>query len=411
MRGRRILAGLIASAFGLCGQTFTQRGFLDVDLFGFPQTAPNDAGHAVGSALVRWEASYQPVPWLTLSGGLEAQTDTHQQVERAFHFDTEDRGLLRPAFDLRKLVLTLHKGHFTADIGKQFIHWGKADILNPTDRFAPKDYLNVVDNGVLGVVAARFNAEYKGTSIDLVAAPRFTPSRMPLLDERWAPVPSGEPPQIVNAASIFPGGGQYGVRVDHIGHGYEVSASMFEGYNPLPLLVPLGDPQILYLQRFYPKIRTYGTDAAIPMPFATLKVESAWFDSRETSANAPRSDNYVLWVAQLERQVRQWVFVAGYAGQTVFENHYAFYFDPERGLTRTILVKAVYNPDAPTSFSIQTATRQDGRGTWTTAEYSRQLATHWRVIGGVSVIAGDRNDFLGQYKRNSFGVLRVRYSF
>ena len=56
MRGKRIVAVLIASALTLCGQTFTQRGFVDVDLFGFPQTAPNDAGHAVGSALVRWEA-------------------------------------------------------------------------------------------------------------------------------------------------------------------------------------------------------------------------------------------------------------------------------------------------------------------------------------------------------------------
>jgi hypothetical protein len=116
-------------------------------------------------------------------------------------------------------------------------------------------------------------------------------------------------------------------------------------------------------------------------------------------------------VAQLERQIRQWVIAAGYAGQTVLDYRYPNYFDPERGLTKTILAKAVYDPDGPISFSIETATRQNGRGTWTTAELSRQLANHWRVIGGVTVIAGNRNDFLGQYHRNSFGVLRVRYSF
>jgi hypothetical protein len=410
MRVERALLGLTLCA-GLHGQVFTQRGFVEVDLFGFPQTAPNDAAHLVGNALLRWDGSYQPAPWFTLSGGLEAQTDTHRETERTLHFDTEDRGLLRPALALRTLQATFHRGHFTADIGKQLIRWGKADILNPTDRFAPRDYLNVVDTGALGVVAARVNAEYHGTSVDLVWTPRFTPSRMPLIDQRWALLPEGAPPQIQNAATVFPGGGQYGARVNHIGHGYEVSASMFEGYNHLPLLIPMGDAQTLYVQRFYPKIRTYGTDAAVPLRFVTLKTEAAWFHSRETSLSAPRSDSYVLWVAQLERQVRQWVIAAGYAGQTVFEYRYPFNFDPERGLTRTFLAKAVYNLDAPTSFSFETATRQNGRGTWTTAEYSRQLANHWRLIAGITVIAGNRNDFLGQYHRNSFGVLRIRYSF
>ena len=152
-------------------------------------------------------------------------------------------------------------------------------------------------------------------------------------------------------------------------------------------------------------------DAAIPLRVVTLKTEAAWFDSRETSLNAPRSDSYILWVTQLERQIRQWVIAGGYAGQTVFDHRYPIYFDVQRGLTQSFLAKAVYNLDAPTSFSIETATRQNGRGTWTTAEYSRQLANHWRVIGGITVIAGNPNDFLGQYHRNSFGVLRVRYSF
>ncbi len=413
MRAEKLLGWLVCATLGLCGQTFEQKGFIEADLFGFPQTAPNDSGQFVGDALVRWDASYKPTSWFTLSGGLEAQTDTHRQTERSFRLDLDDRGLLRPAFALRSLEVTLHRGHFTADIGKQFIHWGKADILNPTDRFAPRDYLNVVDSGVLGVVGARVTAEYQGTSVDLIWTPRFTPSRIPLIDQRWALLPPDAPARIENAATVFPGGGQYGARVNHIGRGYEISASIFEGYNHLPLLIPITDPvsQTLYVQRFYPKIRTFGTDAAVPLRYFTLKTEAAWFDSRETSVNAPRSDSYVLWVAQLERQIREWVIAGGYAGQSVFDYRYPISFDPERGLTKTFLAKAVYNLDAPTSFSIETATRLSGRGTWTTAEYSRQVADHWRLIGGITVIAGNRNDFLGEYHRNSFGVLRIRYSF
>jgi hypothetical protein len=411
MHAEKLIGSLILAALSLFGQTFEQKGFAEIDLFGFPQTAPNDSGRFVGDFLLRWDASYQPVPWFTLSGGLEGQTDTHGDTEKSFRFDTLDRSVLRPALALRSLKVTLHHGHFTADIGKQFVHWGQADILNPTDRFAPRDYLNVVDSQLLGVWAARANAEYHGTSVDLIWTPVFTPSRIPLIDQRWALLPPDAPPRIENAATLFPGGGQYGARVNHIGHGYEVSASIFEGYNHLPLLIPIADPQTLFVQRFYPKIRTYGTDAAIPLRWVTLKTEAAWFDSRETSPSAPRSDSYVLWVTQLERQIRQWVIAGGYAGQTVFDYRDSISFDPERGLTKSILAKAVYNLDAPTSVSIETAVRQNGRGTWTTAEYSRQVATHWRLIGGITVIAGNRDDFLGEYHRNSFGVLRVRYSF
>jgi hypothetical protein len=288
------------------GQAFTQQGFVETDFFAFPQIVPNDHGYFVGDFLARWDASYKPAPWITFSGGLEAQTDTHLDTERSFRFDVTDRGLLRPAFSLRSGEVTLHKGHVTLDLGKQFIRWGKADILNPTDRFAPRDYLNVVDADFLGVLAARGTVEYKGTSVDLVWTPRFTPSRIPLIDQRWAVVPPGSPANIANAATDFPGGGQYGARINHVGRGYEVSASMFEGYNNMPLLVPILNPvsQTLYVERFYPKIRSYGTDAAIPLRFVTLKTEAAWFQSREESVNAPRSDNYGMWIGQLERQYR-----------------------------------------------------------------------------------------------------------
>jgi hypothetical protein len=413
MRVDRLLPWLILLSLGACAQSFEQRGFIETDLAGFPLTAPNDNGHVVANGVFRWDATYKPAPWITFSGGIEAQTDTHREVERALRFDLDDRGLLRPAFSLRSLQITLHKGHFTADIGKQFIHWGKADILNPTDRFAPRDYLNVVASEPLGVLGARVNVEYHGTSADLVWTPRFTPSRMPLIDQRWALLPPGAPPEVANAATIFPGGGQYGARINHIGKGYEISASVFEGYNHLPLLIPIFNPvsETLYVQRFYPKIRSYGTDAAIPMRYFTLKTEAAFIESRENSLNAPRSDTYLLWVAQLERQIHQWVIAGGYAGQTVFDQRYPIYFDPERGLTKTILAKAVYNLDAPTSVSLETAIRQDGQGAFSTIEYSRLLATHWRVIGGITVVAGNRNDFLGEYRRNSFGQLKIRYSF
>src|ERR1700733_15084537 len=166
MRVEKLLRALVLSSVAICGQSFEQRGFVEVDLVGYPLTAPNDSGQVIGSGVFRWDASYKPAPWITFSGGVEGWVVTHR--ETAYRFNLDDRGLLRPAFSLRSLQTTLHKGIVTADIGKQFIHWGKTDILNPTDRFAPRDYLNVVDSEPLGVLGAHVNLEFQGTSVDTV---------------------------------------------------------------------------------------------------------------------------------------------------------------------------------------------------------------------------------------------------
>lgn len=393
-------------------QDFEQRGFFETRLGVFPQTTPIDQSHAIGEGILQWDMSYKFTPWFTFSGGVEAETDTHRQTERKWHLDVQDRGLQRPALEIRSFKATLHKGHFTADLGKQFIRWGKADIINPTDRFAPRDYLSVVDNEFLGVLAARTTIVGGGNSLDLVWTPRFTPSRMPLLNERWTVLP----PQVTAPAEIvgthFPGGGQFGARANRVGRNYEASVSAFEGYNHVPLIDSAFFSPELELQLHYPKIRMYGADAAFSLPWVTLKTEGAYFQSREPHTSlGPQPDDYFLYVAQLERQAGEWIFVAGYAGQTVTTARSPFSFDPERGLTRAFISRVGYTIDARRNVSIEAAARQNGNGTWVHMEYSQLLGTHWRATADLVLIGGDPMDFLGQYRRNSHAILRIRYSF
>ena len=132
-------------------QTVTQRGFVEGRAFLFPQEAVNDPTQAVGDFLAREEVFVKPAPWLRFAGGLDVRADTHDQVADDWRLDFSDRGERRPRLSVRRLTATLTRGRFTLDVGKQFIRWGKADIINPTDRFAPRDFLNVVDNEFLAV--------------------------------------------------------------------------------------------------------------------------------------------------------------------------------------------------------------------------------------------------------------------
>jgi len=398
-------------------KSFQQRGFLEDETLVYPQTTHNDDGHVVTEMLFRWEASYQATSWLKFSTAFDARADTHQQVQRAWVLDADDRSLQRPPFSLRRMSATIHKGKVTAELGRQFIRWGKADILNPTDRFAPKDYLtSVVDSDFLGVTAARLTVESGQNTIDLVYQPWFTPSRTPLLNQRWTAVP----PQlsgfnIIDAGARYPGQSQYGARFNHLGSGYEYSVCFFDGFNNLPTFNGTFDNSptqnalsalipTVRVQRTYPRLRLYGADGAVPLPWFTIKGEAAYYTAPDHN-----NDEFILYVVQLERQVKEWSLVGGYAGEQVTKSTNPFEYSPERGFARSFVGHAGLTIDANRSLAFETAVRS--AGSFLRFEYTQAVGQHWRTTAGATWIRGDMTDFLGQYNRNSYLSLKVRYSF
>jgi hypothetical protein len=386
-------------------QNFEQRGFIENSTLFYPQSAANDSGHVVNETLLRWEAGYKVAPWLTLHGAFDAETDSHRQVDRSFTLDSLDRSILRPAFSLRRYSATLHRGKVTAEIGRQFIRWGKADILNPTDRFAPKDYLsNVIAPDFLGVFAVRGTVDFGSNSLEAVWQPYFTPSRTPLINQRWTVIPQqAEGVPIIDDGARYPGRSQFGARWNHIGAGYECSFSYFDGFNYLPLFEAKFTGAI-DLKRFYPQLRSYGADAAVPLRWFTVKGEAAYFTS-----STPNTDEYALYVVQLERQWKEWSFVGGYAGEVLTRSGNPLQFAPDRGFARSFVGHAGWTINAARSLAIETAIR--AAGSFTRFEYSQTYGQHWRATAGVAWIRGDMTDFLGQYHRNSYASLAIRYSF
>jgi hypothetical protein len=415
VRFRAAAIALVALfAASASAQTFTQRGFIEARGFYFPQPAPNDGTLVMVDLLAREDATYKPADWFQVSGGFDLRANTHDQVEESWKINIRDRGTRRPALSVRRLAATFTRGAVTLDVGKQFVRWGKTDIVTPTDRFAPRDFLNVIDNEFLAVGAVRGVWQGERDSLDAVWVPFFTPSRVPLLDQRWTAVPDAGAPTggvaftLVDGGGVQPDGQQGGVRWSHIGAGFELAAMYFEGYNHLPTIDVFGKsgPPEIVITRLYPRIRTVGADAAIPTPWFTIKGETAYF-----AASSPIADDFLLYVIQIERQTGEWQLVAGYAGEVVTERRAQVVFAPDRGLTRAIVARASYTIDTNRSAAIETSVRQNGKGVYVKGEFSRAQGRHWRTTLTGAVIGGDAEDFLGQYRRNSHAILALRYSF
>ncbi len=193
IRGLPLLLLVMLATSNSYSQTYTQRGFLETQSTFYPQEAPNDRAHTVGESLFRYEGFFSPSSSVQLAGALDFRIDTHRQVGRDFQLSWQDREIRRPLGEIRRLSATYHNGPLTFEIGKHFIRWGKSDIVTPTDRFAPRDFLAVVDNDFLAVTAARVNFERGTNTIEAVWSPRFTPSRIPIPNQRWAVLPELPP--------------------------------------------------------------------------------------------------------------------------------------------------------------------------------------------------------------------------
>jgi hypothetical protein len=401
-----VAVALLLVPQAVAAQVVTQRGFVDLALTSYPQDAPNDTVNNIGDLLIREELFVKPVSWLQFAAGADVRANTHDQVDASV--DIDNRDLQRPALSIRRLSATVSRGRFTLDVGKQFIRWGKTDIVTPTDRFAPRDFLNVIDTEFLPVTGVRGAVRLGDENLEAVWVPVFTPSRIPLLNQRWAVIPAAAPLTIVQAAPALPGGSQTGIRWNHVGSRVEFAAAFFDGFNNLPYLevLPPVRPDRATIVTRYPSLRSYGGDVAVPTRWFTLKGEAAYF----TSATA-LTDEYVLYVVQIERQSGEWSFVGGYAGDHVTKQQATFTFAPDRGLTRAIVGRASYTVDVNRSVSFETAIRQNGDGGYAKAEYSQARGTHWRATIGGALLRGEPEDFIGQYRLNSHLTLALRYSF
>ena len=412
---RRLQILLVAlSALPVAAQDFSQQGFLETQSLLFPRTAPGDSGRAIGEGLFRYEATYAFPTSVRIQGGFEARTDSHRQAEREWDLNYRDRGLQRPAFSVRRLSLLWYKGGWSLEAGKQFISWGKTDILNPTNRFTPRDYTNIARPEDLAVTATRLTYTNGSDSLDFVWSPFLTPTRAPLVDQRWTP----RPPELVgiridDLGSRFPGGSQYGFRWNHIGDGYECSVVLYEGSNYMPLLegrqVVASEGSLVphvEVQRFYPNLRLVGADAVIPLAWFTVKTEAAYY-----SSNTAEADEYGIYVIQLERLVGEWSFVGGYIGEVITRERNPLDFAPDRGLARSFVSRVGYTIGPRSTVSLEAVGREDFESGYGKMEYSRLLSNAVRFTASYAIFQGKADDFFGQYRPNSHLLVNFRYSF
>jgi hypothetical protein len=161
-------------------------------------------------------------------------------------------------------------------IGQQRINWGKADGINPTDFFTPRDFtvLQPMESDQRrSVPVVRADAVlFEGMTLSLVGQQLFVETRVP--------TPSG-----LMITTRAPDGfkPQAGLRLSSSGDDIDWSICVFHGYLKLPLLgdeIMAGAPALFW---HYPKLDAAGGDIAHNFGKWGFRAEAAWL--------APSSEN------------------------------------------------------------------------------------------------------------------------
>jgi len=400
---------VLAAVCSAQGGAWSYRGFLDNSLIYYPRTTANDQVQFVNETLLRVEGNVQLPGGFGLSTGLDARTDSDNQVIRAWRFSWDDRTAQRPPFAMWTMSIHYARGPFRIEAGKQLLHWGQMDFSSPTDKLAPRDYLNPTGADSLGAFAVRAVADTGPRSLELLYLPRFTPSRIPLSDRRWLILPSEFDGYSYHSQGVqYPGGGQFGARYHQIVSPYEFSVCYFEGFKTLPTFLYDKDPINLNLnyQTLYPKMRLVGADFAAPWRGLLWKVESAYID-----AASPRLTSTWTYAVQAEKTGDKWQWAVEFAGDQLTQAKRPNTLDLDRAARDAVSGHVFWTPTPRQTVSAEWFVHPNGKAFVSRILYSRNLYSTLRAGGGFLWIGGSQSDALARYNLDSFATLELRYSF
>ena len=135
--------------------------------------------------------------------------------------------------ELREAYVEIERPQWELTVGRQIIVWGRADEINPTDAFSPKNFLLLLPEGQsayrFGTTAVKIDyfvqRNLRATAVWL---PIASPSLIPLAD----------PPPGVRVGLRPPGirfeNGTAGFKIDHSGGDIDASLAYAYAYNLLP---------------------------------------------------------------------------------------------------------------------------------------------------------------------------------
>jgi len=396
------------------------RGKLEYRLYWHAGSRPQDSRKRRSEYRLRVELDIPLGERARLFVAPELRWDSHHLSAGALDERNRDE-VRRPIFHFREAYVEWRPGRWDLRFGEQIFAWGTADGFNPTDNLNPRDYLDLVDNEKIPVLALAATYHVSDvTSLQVVLLPLFVPSRFDGQDSRWSFFPAAPPltferdrPADSSAAM------QFALRAKTSVGGWDLSLSYFDGYNdiarPSLRLDGQGQPERVHFD--YDKVRVLGFDFATTWRNIGIHGEIA-----HTWTRGHRDDSYLQYVFGIDytfadiRPGQNLRLILEYAGERRTSKGRDLDGVPPTRLGRyldgSLLARAVYEFSETASVEIKAcATLRGENNYYIQPSFTFDVRDDLRVKVGADIFMGDDDTFFGQFDHNDRFFVILEYYF
>ena len=426
LAAQRVDAGGVDDWFARHG-----KGKLEYKLFWHTGTRPQDGRKRRSECRFTLELNIPVSDDLRVFVAPDLRWSSHDMSAGTFDELNRDE-VRRPIFHFKEAYVEWSPGPWEVRLGEQIFAWGTADGFNPTDNLNPRDYLDLLDNEKIPVLALSATYHFsEATSLQFVLIPLFTPSRFDGQDSRWSFFPAA-PPRL-NFERHLPGDSlsnlQWGARLKTSAGGWDFSVSYFDGYDDIgrPTLgfrptFPLGPggpmvPVPDTVHSHYDKVRILGCDFATTWNDIGIHGEIAhvWTDGR-------RNDNYLQYVLGIDYTFADLFpgqnlrLILEYAGEHVTRKGRALDGVPPTGIGRSldhsVLGRAVYEINERAAIELQAVFNLGGgKDFYLQPSFRYDVRDDLRIVVGADILSGSADTFFGQFDSNDRIFFIVEYYF
>jgi hypothetical protein len=308
----------------------------------------------------------------------------------------------RWAANVREAYLEYFYKNFTFKIGKQIFDWSVADTVSPLDNLSARDWTLIPDWERVGIPA--FNIRYDGWtySVQLVAVPRFTPSKLPR--GRWK---ENLPPGLIEGGQdVDENRFQYAVKVNKIWPWIEAIFAYYKGvsYNPYGEIdLGLAGPELEI--KYSDQQVISGALVKEIQGGVILKSEAGYY-------NQNHGDDFFQYVLgaqkefyELFRPTDSLVILFQYTNEEVISetsDSVVELTDFRRVFKNSVLWNLSYDPggNCPWKLEFEGSYNLSGSDSFWRPKVVYQQ-DNWQIEGGIQLTNGPEDSFWGQYQNDA----------
>jgi hypothetical protein len=354
-------------------------------------------------------------------------------------FSEEERSRVFPY----EAYLKVERESWSVQLGRQFITWGRADSVRPTDVFKRHDFTDLIENREEAIDAVKVDLFHGSWTLEGVWAPVFDPDRISIRAEnRWSRLPTAAVvPGVGPVALTFRddgrqrpaatlGSGQVGVRLSGSARGWDFAAMYYYGYDRVPTIVkreiarvdPIAGEATITLVPIHERIHVFGGDVATAVSGWGVRGEATYTLTSDLGRDVSGvNDPYFRLVGGIDR-----AFPRLPVGESLSVGiQYALDTEPRQPgpldlldvdrrlhpFQHALVVNTVWTYTEFVKLRLRSYVNLAEGDFLLQPELAWQPIDSMTVVAGADVLGGRPDTFFGRYRHNNRLRLRIAYTF